>query len=75
MYYHHHLTNANWLVGAGRTAPVSRIYSLRKLEKKENEEYHFYTSKPEICCNSSFEPLPNDLNPLLSVLITCLLSL
>lgn len=55
MYHHHHLTNTNWLVGAGRTAPVSGMYSLRKLE---NEEYHFYTSKPEIRCSSSFEPLP-----------------
>ena len=27
MYHHHHLTNANWLVGAGRTAPVSGMYS------------------------------------------------
>ena len=34
------------VVGAGRTAPMGRIYSLRKHERKENEGYYFHMHKP-----------------------------
>lgn len=57
-------------------APMDGIYSLRKHERKKVEGYHFSMGKSEICCgSSSFEPLPNDLISVLSVLDTCSLFL